>query len=387
MEKVFEKYFKGDRIIWAVIFMLTIFSVLAVYSSTRSLAFNKANGNTVYYLMKHASILIMGFFIIYITHLIPYKFYSRLSQLLVLISVPLLILTLFLGTTLNSAPRWITVPGVGLTFQTSDFAKLAIIMYLARQLSLKQDNIKDFKSAFVPVVAPVLLICLLILPANFSTSVILLFTSLVIMYIGRISIRHMALMSFIGAIFIALFVIVSLSFDKSGRIETWKNRIENFMNGESEGNYQAEQAKIAIAKGGLIRMAPGKSTQSNFLPQAYSDFIYAIIIEEYGFVGGVLIMFLYLFLLFRAGVIVKKCNRTFPAFLTMGLTLLIVIQALFNMAVAVNLFPVTGQTLPLISMGGTSLLFTSISLGIILSVSRTNNLELAKIDMGESDEQ
>jgi len=386
MDKVFDKYFKGDRIIWAVIFILTLFSVLAVYSSTRSLAFNKANGNTIYYLMKHGSILFVGIIIIYISHLIPYKFYSRLSQLLLLISVPLLILTLFLGTTLNSAARWITVPGIGLTFQTSDLAKLALIMYMARQLSLKQKNIKDFKTAFLPVVVPVVLICLLILPADFSTSVILMFTAFVLMFIGRISMKHMALLSFFGAVCITLFVVVSLSFDKSGRVDTWKNRIENFLSGESEGNYQAEQAKIAIAKGGLIRMAPGKSTQSNFLPQAYSDFIYAIIIEEYGLIGGILVIFLYLFILFRAGIIVKKCNRTFPAFLAMGLTLLIVIQALFNMAVAVNLFPVTGQTLPLISMGGTSLLFTSISLGIILSVSRTNNMELPKIENEQQDE-
>ena len=385
MEKVFEKYFKGDRIIWAVIFMLTLFSILAVYSSTRSLAFTKGNGNTVYFLIKHVSILVVGFIIVYITHLIPYKYYSRLSQLLLLISIPLLILTLFLGASYNDGLRWIKVPGIGLTFQTSDLAKLALIMYVARMLSIKQNNIKDFKSAFLPVFSPVVIICLLIVPANFSTAAILMFTSIILMFIGRLSLRYLALSGIVGAVFIALFIVISLSVDYSGRIETWKNRIESFASGESEDNYQAEQAKIAIAKGGLIRMGAGKSTQSNFLPQAYADFIYAIIIEEYGFAGGVLVMFLYLFLLFRSGIIVKRCNRTFPAFLAIGLTLMIVIQALFNMAVAVNLLPVTGQTLPLISMGGTSLLFTSIALGIILSISRTNNLELETIANDESE--
>jgi cell division protein FtsW len=379
MEKVFEKYFKGDRIVWAVVIMLTIFSILAVYSSTGTLAFTKQQGNTFYYILKHFSILFMGLVIIYITHLIPYKFYSRLSQLLLLISIPLLILTLFLGKSINDASRWLVLPGIGLTFQTSDLAKLALIMYLARQLSMKQNNIKDLKGAFLPVILPVVLICLLIIPADFSTGAILMFTSVVLMFIGRISIKHIALLSLIGAVCIALFVLASLALNKSGRIETWKNRIEYYMSGETDGNYQVEQAKIAIAKGGLVKMAPGKSTQRNFLPQAYSDFIYAIIIEEYGMVGGIFVMFLYLFLLYRAGMIVKKCTRTFPAFLAIGLTLMIVIQALVNMAVAVNLFPVTGQTLPLISMGGTSLLFTCIALGIILSISRSNNLEMATI--------
>ena len=387
MEKVFDKYFKGDRIVWAVILMLSIFSILAVYSSTGTLAFAKQNGNTLYYIMKHVSILLMGVVIIYITHLIPYKFYSRMSQLLLLISIPLLIITLFMGTSLNQASRWITVPGIGLTFQTSDLAKLALIMYIARQLSQKQNNIKDFKNAFIPIIAPAILICVLIVPADFSTAIILLITSVVLMFIGRVSFKYISILGFIGALFITIFILISLSSDNSGRIETWKNRIESYMSGESEENFQAEQAKIAIAKGGLIKMGAGKSTQRNFLPQAYSDFIYAIIIEEYGLVGGALVIFLYLFLLYRAGMIVKKCNRTFPAFLAMGLTMLIVIQALFNMAVAVNLLPVTGQTLPFISMGGTSLLFTSIALGIILSISRTNNMELAQVEPNTEDDE
>jgi len=385
MEKVFNKYFKGDRIIWAVILLLTIFSILAVYSSTGTLAFSKQNGNTLYYIIKHLSILFVGIIIIYITHLIPYKFYSRLSQLLLLISIPLLIVTLFLGTSLNQAARWITVPGIGLTFQTSDLAKLGLIMYIARQLSQKQSNIKDLKSSFIPIVTPVILVCLLIIPADFSTAIILMITSLVLMFIGRISLKYISMLGIIGVFCISLFVVISLSVDNTGRIKTWETRIKSYLNGESEDNYQAEQAKIAIAKGSLIKFGPGKSTQRNFLPHAYSDFIYAIIIEEYGLAGGSLVLFLYLFLLYRAGIIVKKCNRTFPAFLAIGLTLLIVIQALFNMAVAVNLLPVTGQTLPFISMGGTSLLFTSISLGIILSISRSNNMELAKVENDEDE--
>ena len=373
MEKVFEKYFKGDKIIWAVIIMLTIFSVLAVYSSTGTLAVAKQNGNTIYYIIKHVSILVVGLVIIYITHLIPYKYYSRLSQLLLLVSIPLLIITLFIGTNLNEASRWITVPVIGLTFQTSDFAKLALVMYIARQLSLKQNNIKDFNNAFLPIIVPVIIICMLIIPANFSTAAIVLLTSVILMFIGRISFKHLSLFALTGIFAIAMFILIALQVNKEGRIQTWKNRIENFRSGESEDNYQVEQAKIAIAKGGIVAFKPGKSTQRNFLPHAYSDFIFAIIIEEYGLIGGAIIILLYLFLMFRAGVIVKKCSRTFPAFLAMGLTVMIVFQAFVNMAVAVNLIPVTGQTLPFISMGGTSLLFTSIALGIILSVSRFSN--------------
>lgn len=371
MRERFGKYVKGDRIIWAVIFILSIFSILAVYSSTGTLAYQRMGGNTTYYLIRHSVILFVGILIIFIIHLIPYKYYSRLSQIFLYIVIPLLFVTLLAGTSFNQASRWLTLPGLGFTIQTSDFAKLALIMYIARALSLKQQVIKSYKEAFVPIMVPVILVCVLILPANLSTALILFGTSIILMFIGRISIKHLFAFAGIGVLVVSLFIGGALLIDREGRISTWKNRIEDYISGESKENYQVKQSKIAIATGGLFGKNPGKSVQRNFLPNPYSDFIFAIIIEEYGLIfGGLPILFAYLFLLFRAGVIVKKSTRTFPAFLAIGLVITIVFQAMVNMAVAVNLFPVTGQTLPLVSMGGSSLLFTSIAFGIILSVSR-----------------
>jgi cell division protein FtsW len=381
MTETLKKYFKGDGVIWAVIVCLTIISLLAVYSSTGTLAYRYQGGNTAYYILKHASFMLIGLIAIYISHLIPYKYYSRLSQLLLFIAVPMLAVTLVMGTTLNAATRWLTLPGLGITIQTSDFAKLALIMYIARLLSLKQDDIKDFKKAFVPIIIPVGIVCLLILPSNLSTSLMIFIVSIILMFLGRIPFKFIMLLGFAAGFFLLLFIWIA-PMTKSGigyRVETWKHRIENyFSSSKDEGeqnNFQAEQAKIAVATGGILGKGPGNSMQRNFLPHPYSDFIYAIIVEEYGLIGGIVVLFLYLFLLFRAGVIVRKADRTFPAFLTIGLALSLVFQAMINMAVAVNLFPVTGQTLPLVSMGGSSILFSSSALGIILSVSRGINKE------------
>ncbi len=379
-EKI-NKYLKGDPIIWGVIIVLSIFSLLAVYSSTSTLAMHKMGGNSLYYLVRHGVILAFGIMIIFITHLIHYKYYSKLSQLLIGIAVILLILTLFLGTNFNQATRWLTLPGLGFTIQTSDFAKLALIMYIARVLSMKQGEIKSFKEAFLPVIIPVVIICVLILPANLSTAALIFGISLLLMFIGRISMKHLLASGGVAILLLALFIAVGTLVEKEGRINTWKNRIENYFEEGGEESYQSQQAKIAIATGGLFGKKPGKSVQRNFLPNPYSDFIYAIIVEEYGLIiGGIPILLAYLFLLFRAGVIVRKCDRTFPAFLAIGLTLMIVVQAMVNMAVAVGIFPVTGQTLPLVSMGGSSMLFTSIAFGIILSISRN-------LDKTESDEE
>ena len=365
-----KKYLKGDTVIWAVIFALSLFSILAVYSSTGTLAYRFKEGNTTYYIFKHGVILLIGLCIIYVTHLIPYKYYSRLSQIFLYISVPLLLLTLLLGTNINSASRWLTLPGIGLTIQTSDLAKLALIMYVARMLSMNQDNIKDFRKAFIPIVMPVIIVCILIVPANLSTAALLFVTSVILMFIGRISIKHLLLLAAVGIVALSLFIVIALAFKIQGRIGTWKNRIENFTKKGDEASYQVEQSKIAVVTGGIIGKGPGKSVQRNFLPHPYSDFIFAIIIEEYGVVGGLFLMFLYLYILYRAGVMVRKSNRTFPAFLSIGLAISLVFQAMINMGVAVDLLPVTGQTLPLVSMGGSSLLFTSVAFGIILSVSR-----------------
>ncbi|MDP4210442.1 MAG: putative peptidoglycan glycosyltransferase FtsW [Bacteroidota bacterium] len=398
MTETFRKYFKGDAVIWAVIISLCILSILAVYSATGTLAYKAQNGNTAFYILRHISFLFIGLVIMFVTQNIPYRYYSRLSAVFFLVSIPLLLATLVFGRHLNDASRWLTIPGLGIPFQTSDFAKLALMMYVARTLSLKQDNIKNFKEAFIPLIIPVAIICLLILPANFSTAAILFTASIVLMFVGRVSVKHIFALFAVGFLLVALFIGVALLLHKQGRIETWKNRIENFASGED--SFQVEQGKIAIATGGIIGKGPGNSTQRNFLPHPYSDFIYAIVIEEYGLVGGVVVLFFYLWLLFRAGIIVRKSERTFPAFLAIGLTLILMFQAMVNMAVAVNLFPVTGQTLPLVSMGGTSMLFTCFSLGIILSVSngtqaleplipedKTTNTDEQTSDIDEDEEQ
>jgi cell division protein FtsW len=367
---MFKKYFKGDPVIWIVILLLSIFSLLAVYSSTGSLAYRFQGGNTSYYILKHATILAMGIVITYVTHLIPYKYFSRIAQVLLILAIPLLMVTLIFGVTRNQASRWLSVPGLGLTFQTSDIAKLAIVMYIARILAKKQENIKDFKTAFKPIVIPLMIVCLLVLPANLSTSMLIFATAFILMFIGRINLKHLAGMVGVIILLMGLFIGIALSYDWHGRIGTWKNRIENYTSSDGGDSYQVSQAKIAIVSGGLVKLRPGKSIQRNFLPHPYSDFIYAIIIEEYGLAGGLIILALYLWLLFRSAVLVKKSSRTFPAFLAIGLAVMITFQAIINMAVVVNLLPVTGQPLPMISMGGSSLLFTCVALGIIQSVSR-----------------
>ncbi len=371
LKEILPKYFKGDRVIWGVIFLLSIFSLLAVYSSTGTLAYKYQEGNTAYYIVKHFVLLVAGLGIIFITHLIPFKYYSRLSQLFLYLSIFLLAITLVMGTSLNQASRWLTLPGLGFTIQTSDFAKLALIMYLARVLSLRQNKISDFNGVFVSLILPIVIVCGLIMPANLSTALILFASSFLLMFIGRVKVRYLFGIGFVGILIIALIIAGVIITGKEGRVGTWQNRIESYFGGENEDNYQIEQSKIAIATGGIFGKGPGNSTQRNFLPHPYSDFIYAIIIEEYGFFGGIIVLFLYLFLLYRAGVIVRKCRRTFAAFLAIGLTLSLVFQAMINMGVAVHLFPVTGQTLPLVSMGGSSILFTGVAFGIILSVSRS----------------
>ncbi len=362
---------KGDKVIWAVVVLLSVLSLLAVYSSTGTLAYKYQSGNTEYYMIKHFLILVFGFVLMYVAHLIKYTYYSRIFQIALFIAIPLLILTLFIGLNLNEAKRVLQLP-FNLTFQTSDLAKLTLIMYLARLLSKKQDTIKDFKSAFIPLMLPILIVCGLILPANFSTAALLFVTCLVLMFIGRVNMTYIFSLIGIGLVVLTIFVLVlyNMPGEKQGRMWTWKNRIENFIDKDSEANYQVQQSKIAIVKGGLLGKGPGNSTQRNFLPHPYSDFIFAIIIEEYGLIGGLIIVLLYLILFYRAVRIVSRIPQNFGAFLTIGVSFNLVFQAMINMAVAVNLLPVTGQPLPLVSMGGTSIWFTSLSIGIILSVSR-----------------
>ncbi|MBI4945586.1 MAG: FtsW/RodA/SpoVE family cell cycle protein [Bacteroidetes bacterium] len=369
--KSFLKNIHGDKTIWAVVVLLSILSLLSVYSSIVTLAYKYKSGDTTYYLLKHAMIILFGLFLMFLTHKVRSGYYSRFAIIAVIAAVPLLLLTLLTGSSINHANRWLEIPVVNLTFQTSDFAKLALIMYVARTLAVKQDVIKDFRSAFFPIVVPVLVVCGLILPANFSTAAILFLTSMILMFIGRIKIKYILSLMGVGVVFFGLFILFIFLFPHvNNRVATWKSRIENFSEGKSEGNYQVEQSKIAIATGGMFGKGPGKSTQRNFLPHPYSDFIYAIIIEEYGMVVGLIVIFLYLILLYRAVRIATKCQKIFPSMLAIGCSFSLVFQAMINMAVAVNLVPVTGQPLPLVSMGGTSIWFTSIAIGMVLSASR-----------------
>jgi cell division protein FtsW len=310
------------------------------------------------------------------------------AQILFLISIPLLIYTYFFGTTLNEGSRWIKLPVINQTFQTSDLAKLALFMYLSRQLSKKQQVIKDFKKGFLPIIIPILIICLLIAPANLSTAMLVAGTSFMLMFIGRVNTRHIALTILITAIPIVILSMVAVKYyDKaegkskelpalfsSGRIPTWISRIQTFVystKGDGgEKSYQINQAKIAIASGGWFGRGPGNSNARNFLPHSYSDFIFAIILEEYGLLGGAFIVFIYLLFLYRCIRLYRKCPFAFGAFLALALSFTLVIQAFANMGVNVNVFPNTGVTLPLVSMGGSSFLFTCLSIGIILSVAR-----------------
>jgi len=380
--KKFSDNLYGDKVIWVIVGILSVISLLAVWSSTGSLAYKYHGGNTFYYFIKHGSLMLFGLLIMFFAHLVNYKYYSRLSQILIFLAVPLLLITLVSGANLNEASRWLYIPGINLSFQTSDLAKLALIMYLARLLSKKQEDIKDLKRGFIPLMTPIVLTVGLIFPANFSTAAILFVTSLLLLFIGRINMKYIFAVVGTGFVVVLFLLMVAQFYPKLlPRLGTWQSRVENFMDKESEGNYQAEQSKIAIATGGILGKMPGNSVQRNFLPHPYSDFIYAIIIEEYGFLGGAFVLVLYLVLLYRAVRIALQSPGTFGAFLSIGLMFSLVFQAFINMAVAVNLLPVTGQPLPLLSMGGTSLWFTSFSIGIVLSVSKeiksleSNNIE------------
>ena len=378
---------RGDKVIWAIVIILTLASLLLVYSSTGSLAYRLSKSNESY-LFKQFAFIMLGLLIIYFAHRINYTLYSRVALVLFLISIPLLLYTLLFGVQLNAGSRWIKLPVINMTFQTSDLAKLALFMYMSRMLSRKQNVIKDFKKGFLPIIIPVGVICLLIAPANLSTSLLIAGTSLMLMFIGRVSTKHMLGTIGIALIPIVLLVSVAVStYDKkthetkklpaflaSGRIPTWISRIQTFVYGskedDGEKNYQINQAKIAIANGGWLGRGPGNSQQRNFLPHSYSDFIYAIIIEEYGLIGGAIIICIYLLFLYRCIRLYRKCPFAFGAFLALALSFTLVIQAIANMGVNVNLFPNTGVTLPLVSMGGSSFLFTCLSIGIILSVAR-----------------
>jgi cell division protein FtsW len=358
---------RGDRTIWMIIALLCFASVLAVYSATGSLAWKSKNGDTTVFLLTHIVRLGFGLFLIYMCHLLHYQKYNKLAPYLLLSVIPLLFLTLIFGVRINDAARWISIGGI--SFQPSEFAKIVLITYVARELTRKQDYISSWKEAFVPIIVPVLAVCGLIAPANLSTSMVLFVTCIALMFIGRVRPRFIFLLILLGVVVFAGLLVVGEFFPELVRVETWVSRVRDYVYNE-DGGYQVQQAKIAIANGGVMGVGPGNSIGRNFLPYVYADFIYPLICEEYGLVGGLVILILYCGLFFRTVALVTKSPKAFGTFLAIGLSLSLTVQALANMAVSVHLVPSTGLTLPLISMGGTSIIFTSIALGMILSVSK-----------------
>lgn len=363
-----DRNLKGDPIIWGIVIILSIISILVVYSATGSLAYKYTGGNTEKYLFDHSMMVLMGLIVMWVAHRIPYKYYGIIGKFLLAVSIPLLFFTYIFGSTVNDANRWLTIPGINKAFQPSDIAKLALIATLASLLAKRQNNIRDFKNAFLPMILVIGFITMLIGLANMSTALLLFSTCLLLMFIGRVPFKFIMAVVLVGAIFLSGSVILG---QRGG---TFFSRIEKFASND-EIPFQAEQSFIAISTGGITGKGPGKSEQRNTLPHPYSDFIYAIIIEEYGLIGGVTVLFLYLALLYRGMRIVATSTKPFGGLLSAGLSFALVLQAMVNMAVAVGLGPITGLPLPLLSMGGTSLVFTGFSVGIILSVSRGDHAD------------
>jgi len=358
---------KGDRWIWIIILLLSMISIMAVYSATGTLAYKRGESVEAFLLTRHVVFVVLGIVMIYLSHLLDYKYYAGISKLLIYITVPLLIYTLLFGAHVNDASRWVRIPVIGLTFQTSDLAKLALITYLARTLTKKQENIKDVKKAFAPIILWVCLVTVLIAIANMSTAMMLFGVSILLLIIGRISIKQISIVTLAGGVLLTMVLLFG------PRGQTYISRIKSFTHPEqqhSDKTYQSDHSKIALATGGFFGKGPGNSTERNYLPHPYSDFIFSIIVEEYGTFGGLVVMMLYLVLLYRCVRIVTRSPKAFGALLAAGLSFSLTIQAFANMAVSVGLGPVTGVPMPLVSMGGTAMIFTSIAFGIILSVSK-----------------
>ncbi len=386
----FLQNIKGDRTIWAIIAVLAIFSFLPVYSASTNLVYVAGKGTTMGYLLKHAILLLLGFVIVFATHKIPYRYFSGLSVLMIPVVILLLIFTLTQGTVINgvNASRWISIPFIGVGFQTSTLASVILMMYVSRYLARNKDKEIKFKESLLQLWLPVGLVLICILPANFSTTAITFAMVIMLVFMGGYPMKNIFIILGVGVLILAIFILTIKAFPdtmKNNRINTWSNRVENFISGNAEDNYQAEKAKIAIASGEIYGKGPGKSVQKNFLPQSSSDFIYAIIGEEFGFIGAILIIIMYLMLLFRIVRIATKTETIFGTLLVLGVGFPIIFQALINMAVAVGLIPVTGQPLPLISTGGTSIWMTCFAIGIVLSVSSSSGEILIKNNKEELD--
>lgn len=380
--------FKGDRVVWGLVVLFMVYSLLAVYSSSVGVAFRNYGGNTTYFLRSQFIMLILSLGIIVLVSYLPYRIYFSMAGLFLIISAGLLVLTLAFGARVNEATRWLVIPGTGFRLQTSDVAKVALVIYLARTLAKYQNELKNFMLVTKLFMVPIAIICALIMPENLSTAMMIFGISMIILFIGRVPLKYLLAYAGIAVVGVVLFALVLTWVSDDNRVQVWKNRIEHYFSGEPDpdGDFQANQAKIAISTGGLFGKAPGGSTQRNMLPQSNSDFIFAIIVEEYGLLlGAIPLILAYLILLFRGVTIAKKCETAFPAFMVLGLIVMIVVQAFLNMLVAVGLFPVTGQTLPMVSWGRTSVLMMSFSIGAILSVSRVVNAKIRKEELPVED--
>ncbi len=373
MKNIFH-YIQGDKAIWGLVTLLAVFSFSPVYSSSSNLAYLYGDGSTLPYLLKHFAHLVLGFGILYGIHKIPYHYFRGLSIIALPVVILLLIITMAEGTTIGgaNASRWIRLPFVGITFQTSTLAGVVLMTFVARYLSRIKDKQVTFKESLLFLWLPVFVVLGLILPANFSTTAIFFSMIVMLMFVGGYPLKYLGIILGAGFVFLTIFVLTAKAFPDvfPNRVDTWINRVENFADKtDTEADYQIEKAKIAIVSGGITGLGPGKSVQKNFLPQSSSDFIFAIIVEEFGLAGGMVLMAVYLFLLFRIVVVAHKTTSVFGKLLVIGVGIPIVFRALINMAVAVELFPVTGQNLPLISSGGTSIWMTCLALGMVLSVS------------------
>lgn len=397
--------FRGDKPLWIIVAVLFLVSLLVVYSATAAMAYRKVDGNTSYYLFRQARFIMIGFFVIIVVHWIDYKYYARYAKALFQLSVVLVVLAYLFGASFNDASRWIKIPGVGFTFQPSELLKVTLVVVIAQQLGIRQNVIakipilppltpggwgrnpqRSFDIWYKttrPLILPIVIATLVVLPSNFSTAAILWSTCMIMLMIGRVRQRELNRLMLVAAVS-GIVIVWGMYLAGAGRAETWVNRMVQFVGPteavtdskqSTQDSYQVQQAEIAIASGGVIGKGPGNSTQRSQLPHPYSDFAYAFIIEEYGIAGGVVVFVLYLWIFYRAGLIVRRCNRPSQGLMVLGLSLIVTMQAFVNMAVSVGLIPVTGQPLPLISMGGSSVFFTCVAMGMILGVSRESDRE------------
>ena len=373
--------FKGDKILWNALAILAILSIIAVYSATGALAYQQHNGDTSYYLYRHSLFMAFGILVIIVTQFIPYKIYIKSAYIIYGISIFFLILTFFFGETKNEATRWLNLPVINIDFQPSDLAKFAIVMVTAKILAQNQNNKEGLKKAVTKIIMLTAAMVIFIFPSDFSSALLLIVTVGIIMYVGRVKFKYLLATTGIAFIVLSFFILIIMN-SGHGRFNTWKARIESFTgdNENSDGNYQVNNAKMAIVTGGFFGKGPGNSIHRNSLPQSYSDFIFAFIVEEYGAFGGIFVLIVYLWILYRGMLIVRKTKKAFPVLLGLGLIISLSIQAFTNMLVAVNIFPVTGQTLPFVSMGGTSIFFTAVTFGILLNISRKENLKIREED-------